>query len=295
MPLVDGCIPIRETILDLLTRRRQSRTLNAGAPLTEDHSNLDPAQELQNLLREILASFVDPNNGNVDYRALRASPAYAMFRACLGRLRTFDPSTLTTREEQLAFWINLYNTLIVDGVIALEVKRSITERWAGFAFLREAAYIVNGQRVSCDDIEHGILRGNRGHPFLVGRQFRASDPRRAWVIQPPEARIHFALNCASRSCPPIRVYSADKLNEQLDMATRNFLADDVNILTAEKEIHLSAIFKWFAGDFGGREGTIEFLSRHLPNAAVLASIEKRRGQIVFRYKPYDWRLNGKSV
>lgn len=291
MSFIDFIIPIRETALDWITGIRSSRPLNANVQSTAGRSGIDPAAELQKLLQEILAAFADEEGRSVDYRALQASPAFGKFRACVGRLRTFDPSTLSTREEQLAFWINLYNTLIVNGVIALEVKRSIAERWAGIAFLRQAAYQVGGQRMSCDDIEHGILRGNRGHPFFAGRQFHASDPRRAWVVEPPDARIHFALNCASRSCPPIRVYSAEKLNEQLDMATRNYLAHEAQVKPEENALHLSSIFQWFAGDFGGRVGTLDFLLAHLPYGKPKDWLSRNGRTVRLRFSPYDWRLN----
>lgn len=294
-PLSDFIIPIREAALDWITGVKQNRILNAEAQSAASHSILDPAAELQKLLQEILAAFTDEEGRSVDYRVLQASPAFAEFRECVGRLRNFDPSTLSTREERLAFWINLYNTLIVDGVIALGVKRSIAERWAGIAFLRQAAYLVGGRRMSCDDIEHGILRGNRGHPFFAGRQFRASDPRRAWVVEPPDPRVHFALNCASRSCPPIRVYSAEKLNEQLDMATRNFLANEARVLPGKKEINLSAIFNWFSADFGKREGVINFLLSHLTNEPEREWLRQNRGKVILRTIRYDWRLNGQTA
>ena len=295
MPFSDLIISVRERMLDLITGAQSNQTLNTSTTITDMRANLDPAADLQALLQNVLAAFVDPLDGSVDYAALRIGDDYAVFRACVAQLQTFDPPTLSSREEKLAFWINLYNTLIVDAVIALDVKRSIAERWAGVAFLRQAAYIVGGQRMSCDDIEHGILRGNRGHPFFAGRQFREDDPRRDWVIQPPDARVHFALNCASRSCPPIRVYAPGQLEEQLDLAARHFIAHEVNVSPAEKEIHLSAIFNWFSGDFGKREGVIELLLSHLTNKTDFEWLKHNREKVHLHYTRYDWRLNGNSA
>jgi hypothetical protein len=229
----------------------------------------------------------------VDYAALRVNPIYEDFRHCTAKLRTFDPSALLDRNTGLAFWINLYNTLVLDAVIALGVRRSVMEQRAGLTFFRQAAYIVGSQRMSCDDIEHGILRANRGHPFYPGMQFQSSDPRLKWVIEPFDVRVHFALNCASRSCPPIRAYSQENLDSQLELATRSYLAADVQILPAENVLYLSSIFKWFAADFGGRDGIIDFILSHLPDEAGQTWLSKQRDRVALRYKPYDWTLNGK--
>jgi hypothetical protein len=176
-----------------------------------------------------------------------------------------DLSTLVSRDARLAFWINLYNALVIDAVVAFGIGRSVSEGWAGhLAFFRRAAYVVSGFRFSCDDIEHGILRGNRGHPFIPGPQFDPSDTRMAFMVRPPDVRVHFALNCASRSCTPIGVYSADQIDAQLELATRSFIVSDTSLDRRQHTLTVSRIFRWFAGDFGGRAGVRAFLLRYLP-------------------------------
>lgn len=287
-------ISLREKLLDIVSGVNRGWTLNKVAASNTDSMQDDPAAELADLLHEVLSSGPIDHGESVDYAALRDSPLYGKFRLCTGNLREFDPSTLPDRNARLAFWINLYNTLVLDGVIAFGVRQSVMERRAGITFFRQAAYIVGGQRLSCDDIEHGILRANRGHPFYPGKQFQSSDPRLKWVIEPFDARVHFALNCASRSCPPIRAYSPGKLDSQLDLATRSYLATDVQITPDENTLRLSSIFKWFGADFGGRIGIIEFVLAHLSDQAELEWLLKERDRISLRYKPYDWRLNGKA-
>jgi hypothetical protein len=150
---------------------------------------------------------------------------------------------------------------------------------------------VGGYRISLDDIENGILRGNRGHPFIPGRQFAAADPRLSWMIWPPEPRIHFALNCASRSCPPFQVYTADQIESQLDLAARSFVDVNVKLNPAKQLLVVSSIFHWFKGDFGGQDGIISFIIDHLPYDGRRAWLTKYKDIIRLRYKPYDWRLN----
>jgi hypothetical protein len=201
---------------------------------------------------------------------------------------------MPNRNARLAFWINLYNALVLDGVITLGVRQSVMVRRAGMTFFRQAAYIIGGQRMSCDDIEHGILRANRGHPFFPVRQFSPSDHRLKWVIDPFDARVHFALNCASRSCPPIRAYSPEKLDVHLDLASRSYLAFDIQIIPDMSALRLSSIFKWFARDFGGRDGIIDFILPYLPEKEEFIWLSKERENVSFQYKPYNWSLNSKT-
>lgn len=302
MPFNDCLIALRERLLDLVSGSDRAQTLNPSTLLkagqvaapAADPADGDPAAELIDLLHEVLSSGLVNHGKNVNYAALHTDPFYDDFRSCTGKLRAFNPSALPDRNARLAFWINLYNTLVLDGVIALGIQHSVTERRAGITFFRQAAYIVGGQRMSCDDIEHGILRANRGHPFYPGRQFGSSDPRLEWVIDPFDVRVHFALNCASRSCPPIRAYAAGKIDAQLDMATSSYLASDVQALPKDNALLLSSIFKWFARDFGGRRGIIEFVRSHLSEEAVLPWLSKERDTLSLQYSPYDWSLNSKT-
>jgi hypothetical protein len=289
----DLLISLREKLIDILSGSDRARTLNQVVTPNVHSIDGDPAAELVDLLHEVLSRGLVDDGRKVDYAALR-SCLYNEFRRCTGKLRVFDPSTLPNRNARLAFWINLYNTLVLDGVIALGVQRSVMEGRAGITFFRQAAYIVGGQRMSCDDIEHGILRANRGHPFYPGKHFPSFDRRLKWVIQPLDARIHFALNCASRSCPPIRAYSPENLDSQLELATRSYLAADVQILPEKNRLYLSSIFKWFATDFGGREGVIDFVSTYLADTPERAWLGQKRSRVSVHYKSYDWGLNSKA-
>jgi hypothetical protein len=294
VPLANALISLREKFLDLVSGSDHNWILNPVSSSDTEPMAGDPAAELVDLLHEVFSKGLANHGERVDYAALRASPLYADFRVCTAKLRAFDPAALPDRNSRLAFWINLYNTLALDGVIALGVQRSVMERRGGMNFFRQAAYLVGGQRVSCDDIEHGILRANRGHPLYPGKQFASSDPRLRWVIEPLEARIHFALNCASRSCPPIRVYSREKLDSQLDLATRSYLSAEVEIMPEENTLYLSSIFKWFAKDFGGRDGVIDYVLSRLSETNERTWLIQERDRVFLRYKPYDWSLNSKA-
>jgi hypothetical protein len=284
-------INVREAAIRLLTGARAGEVLND----TRYNGPLLGCTELVASIKRAVNEFKQEafaaDGRQVDYGRLKASAAYQTYRRELTpQLRRLDLSSLETREQQLAFWINLYNALVIDAVITFEVRKSVTERMAGLAFFRWAAYEVGGQRYSCDDIESGILRNNAGNPFIFGPQFRAGDPRLRWLVKPLDPRIHFALNCASRSCPPIGVYAAPHIDAQLDMATRNFVHADTEIDKATNTLTVSSIYNWYKDDFGGSEGTVRFVQQYLPD-------DERRSwlasgpELHLVHRHYDWALN----
>lgn len=295
----DRLIMFRESVLDLITRTNTWDVLNASKDQVQRIKAADkelPAQ-LKRFMDRAKIDAMDAQGHFVDYDALRNSPIYSEYRnSCSPRLSHFDPQMLTSRKEKLAFWINLYNALVVDGVISRHVIKSVGSNYIELlAFFRGTSYDVAGFRMSCDDIEHGVLRGNRGHPMLPGNHFSASDPRRKWLVDPLDARIHFALNCAGRSCPPIQVYTADDIDAQLDLAARNFVNSDFSINDERNTVHLSAIFGWYKEDFGGREGIIDLLVKYLPDDDRVNWLVDQRNSLRFKYQAYDWGLNSSRL
>jgi hypothetical protein len=285
-------IAIRERILGWLVPPDPSNVLNA-IPLSPNASPpSDLSGELKQAMDRLKSIAMEESGRKVDYAKLRASPAYEEYRQkCSALLQEYQPENLPTISAKRAFWINLYNALLIDAVIALNIQESVTEGKLGIiTFFRRAAYRVDGKRASLEDIEHGILRGNRGHPLLPGPQFASGDPRMAWCL-PLDPRIHFALNCGSRSCPPIQVYSAGSLEAQLDQATKNFVDANVRLDPAKRLLVPSSIFKWFKGDFGGQSGVISFVIGYLPMDERRAWLSKYRNQIRLHYAPYDWGIN----
>jgi hypothetical protein len=189
---------------------------------------------------------------------------------------------LGNRSQQIAFWINLYNALILHGVIHYKVSGSML-RDPGF--FRRVAYDVGGMRFSADDIEHGVLRGNRRHPYLPFPQFAKDDPRLMMSIEDPDPRMHFALVCGARSCPPIASYAGQDLDKQLDQAAAAFINGiGARLDLAKQTLYLSRIFKWYAGDFGRAEGVLRLVDRYFDGPGDIAGAR-------VRYLPYDWSVN----
>jgi hypothetical protein len=159
-------------------------------------------------------------------------------------------------------------------------------------FFRRIGYAIGGMEFTADDIEHGVLRGNHRFPGSFFHPFDAEDPRAAHVIEQPDPRIHFALVCASSSCPPIEVYSADSLDEDLDVSARTFLNTTVQIDREEKRIRLPKVFQWYGDDFGDNETDyIRFVAPYMFRGEDRQFLEKEAQDLVVDYLDYDWRLN----
>ena len=191
----------------------------------------------------------------------------------------------TPRAHRLALWINAYNTLVARGILALEIRRSI---WDVPDFFDRIRLRAGNLVFSLNEIEHGLLRGNRPHPLSTGVPFPIGDARLAHAITPLEPRIHFAISCGARSCPQVRTYDAAGLDEQLDEATRAFINREV--VLEGRTVTGSPIFHWFRADFEEAPGGLAgFLVRYLEDGpARQAILAGGLGEIAWR--PYDWSV-----
>ena len=240
-------------------------------------------------IRRMRDDFYDTGRGGVDYDAIRGSDAFRRYRALTNGLREFDLDILPGDDERLAFWVNLYNTLVVDGIVSLAIEKSVLDHPG---FFRSLHYDIGGRAFSLNDMEHGILRGNRHPPFFPVRPFRRWDPRRWWSIREPDPRVHFALVCGSRSCAPIEYYDPERINDQLDEAARSFVnSSEVLVFPEENRLMLSEIFRWYQGDFGGRSGVVDFITRFLTEGESKDYLLSAEARLSFEYLFYDWDLN----
>ena len=246
-----------------------------------------PAQALLKATRALQSEAIDSQSLRVDYIRLRKSDAYQRFQKVARSLPYYDPKEMGGHRDRIAFWINVYNALILDAVMHYGIHESMLK---DFGVFRRAAYTIAGMRFSADDVEHGVLRGNRRHPYLPFPQFTLDDPRRLAVVDPPDPRIHFALVCGAVSCPPIEFYEGEHLDAQLDLAASAFInGGGTRFEPASNTLWLSQIFRWYQNDFGGQAGVREVIQRHLidPNAKSALQAETAR----IRFMPYDWTVN----
>lgn len=261
------------------------RVLNDGPP-PEAVPASEAARRVKAIANRLKAEAISEDGRAVDYRGLRESPLLAELQSTARLLRHVTPDALASDAERVAFWVNLYNVLTVHGIVALGIRQSVMEVPS---FFSAVAYRVGEHRFTLDEIENGVLRRNGRHPATRRRFFADDDPRLAYSPSTVDARIHFALVCAARGCPPIAHYEAATLDAELDLAARAFVNGDVRVEGGA--IRLSALFRYYPEDFGGEPGLRRFLVEHAdePLANALAQANGARSPLAFRR--YDWTLN----
>mmetsp|Transcript_4884 Transcript_4884/g.21053 ORF Transcript_4884/g.21053 Transcript_4884/m.21053 type:complete len:558 (-) Transcript_4884:247-1920(-) len=188
----------------------------------------------------------DPAAGEIDYAALARSEAFRQYVLSAAELQAVEISSLDS-EERLAFFVNIYNALCLHGHVLYGAPTNFLKR---MSFFRGMAYRIGGLDYTLDDIEHGILRGNKRPPSLrFMQQLRPSDPKCQHILSRREERIHCVISAGTPSDPPIRILDMENLHEELNDATEEFLEKTVKIDAAKKEVTLPRIFSWYSDDF----------------------------------------------
>jgi hypothetical protein len=237
-----------------------------GAPLLAALWAFPAAAALpaDDLLDELLLRYV--RDGFVDYDGIRADGRLGDY---LSSLSDTGPEVLDEPAARMAFYINAYNALAIHGILS---GYSTDGAWARKRFFKGLKQPIAGQPMSLDMIEHQVLRP-------MG-----------------DARIHFAIVCASLSCPRLspRAFRAESLDSDLEAAARRFINDPTrNRYDPERRrAFLSALFDWFGEDFEGSAGSIQrFLAPYATDASIAALL--REDGFDIRFQPYDWGLNGR--
>ena len=246
------------------------------------------SQEMLKAIRELKARYYT-SYGTVDYDSIKASSEYRRYKGISANLRIFDPTLLKDEREKLAFWINLYNTIVIDGIIANGIKMSVKEVVGFFSRIK---YDIGGYRFSPDDIEHGILRANRRRPSRPWKQLSRLNFKSRFALRSLDPRIHLALVCGSRSCAPITYYTPEGIYSELELAAKNFVnSSEVIVIPEERRMLISQIFKWYEIDFGGISGVLNFVRKYILDDDKRTFLESGDTDIRIDYLYYDWNLN----
>jgi len=205
------------------------------------------------------------NQGVVDYPAISQDQR---FQGYLNYLAVTDPETFDSRDEKLAFWINAYNALSIKGILDGLSPESFFGR---ISFFKTTDHPLAGRGIDLYELERNIII-----PF-------------------GEPRIHFAIVCASASCPVLKseVYRAETLDAQLEDATIHFMnSTEKNQFDSKLRIaKISMIFDWFDKDFEKHAGSVaNYIKNYIKDAEAMRVLSAK--DLYIRHLDYDWSLNG---
>lgn len=241
------------------TKTVQKITVKTSTPITASKTESAPKPEAVVINHSNWNTLLQKNvlkSGLVNYKGFkRDSNALSAY---LNELSANVPTKSWSRNATLAYWINAYNAytvkLIVDNYPTKSIK-NLNDPW-GKKFI-----VLAGKNYSLEGIENEILR------------------------KMDEPRIHFAINCASISCPELlnEAYTEGKLEQQLKAVTKSFINDKSKNTIAAGKIEVSKIFDWFAADFKSKGGVIDFLNDY--------SSTKISDNAQVTFKEYNWNLN----
>ena len=215
---------------------------------------------------KLLEKYVD-EDGNVYYAGFRKDSTN--LNLYLNMLTEHPPDEQSwSDEEQIAYWVNLYNAFTIKLIIQHYPIQSIKDIGSKIQipFINSPWDIkfieINEKKLDLNNVEHSILRKNFNEP-----------------------RIHFAINCASFSCPKLRreAYDADRLEEQLHEQAIEFINDEERNLIFQDKAELSKIFSWFKGDFIKKGTLVSYINLYADNKIT------KKTKISFM--DYDWSLN----
>ncbi|WP_052356609.1 DUF547 domain-containing protein [Faecalimicrobium dakarense] len=165
------------------------------------------------------------------------------------KLKYIDLDKLVDEDAKKAFYINIYNGLVNYFIIKMRLKDFIPK---GKSFFRNQKANIGGYMWSLDDIEHGILRKNKRPLNSFRLLIKDDDPRKKYILDNEDCRIHFALNCGGKSCPAIRAYTSDNINNELNISEEVFINSEIEIDDVNRTIVTSKLFKWYRKDFKNR-------------------------------------------
>jgi len=233
--------------------------------------SLEPLEEPSNSFDKLLKEFVN-KDGIVDYdgisRGIENLNLYLNFIEKVSPIS--NPELFPTKADKMSYWINAYNALVLKTMLDFPMALGIRDISLIEGVFWRKRFVVGGEKMSLNGIEHGILRKEYNDP-----------------------RIHFAINCASISCPPLHnnIFKSNNLDMMLDERARFFLNDPqyIRIDHNNSIIYISKIFRWFKKDFTDQSGTIQnYIYQFLDNQ------DERVLSYRIKYLRYSWLLNSSN-
>ena len=239
-------------------------------PITQTAKKMTDLSSSKNALVKLSQNFIYAAKTNEDaatyMQQLRELPYDSLLK------------TIATDDEKKAFWINLYNAFTYTSLHKNPERYNNRRKFFG-----NKNIIIAGKAFSLDKIEHGILRRSKIKWSLgyLNKIFPGKTEKELRV-DTLDYRLHFALNCGAKSCPPIAFYKPETIHLQLETATMAYLSGEAEYDSTTNVLKLPALLSWFRRDFGGKKKIVALLkTKQLLPPTVKPTIQ---------FKQYDWTL-----
>ncbi|XP_014791123.1 uncharacterized protein LOC106884313 [Octopus bimaculoides] len=273
---------------DLSSSALNAKPISFCKPTTLDKLG----KRLRFQISAIYDSYLSANGKVVDYKSIEDSNEFKQYEKLTLQLQRVQFG-YESDDQKLAFFINIYNALVIHGIIRFGPPTNIVTR---YNFFNKTRYMIGGYSYSLREIENGVLRANETGIGMITKPFQKTDPRLRVAMPEVNPYIHFALVCGASGCPPISIYSAEEVHVQLQQAAELFLESDENLVVdaEKKQVKLSLIFKWYRKDFHNTDkGLLEWIFCVLKKGEKKSNLRKviDEGKVTIVYLPYNWSLN----
>ncbi|RDX58596.1 hypothetical protein CR513_62074, partial [Mucuna pruriens] len=255
---------------------------------SEPKSAAAVCDRLTKIMCAIIESYASEDRRHVDYVAISKSEEFRRYVNMTQDLQRVNLLELS-ENETLAFFLNLYNAMVVHAIIRVGCEEGVINRRSFSDF----QYLIGGHPYSLSTIKNGILRSNRKSPYSLIKPFGSGDRRLENALVKMNPLVNFGLCNGTKSSPKVRFFSPYRVAEELRSAAREFFASDgIEVDLEKRTIHLTPIFKYSA-DFGQERNILKWIINYLDanKAGLLTHLLGDGGHVNISYMTYDWSIN----
>ncbi|KAL1204723.1 hypothetical protein V5N11_017336 [Cardamine amara subsp. amara] len=247
-------------------------------------------QKLFKLMTAILESYSSNDHSRVDYMRISQSEEFRRYLNLAQDLHRLNLVQLST-EEKLAFFLNLYNAMVIHALIRIGREGMMARRF----FFTDFQYVVGGYSYSLSSIRNDILRDRRRLSFPFIRPFMNGNTRQELGLQKLNPLVHFGLCDGTKSSPVMRFFTPQGVEAELKRAAREFFQNGgIEVVLDKRTIHLSRIIKWYKEDFSEEKKMLKWIMSYIDaNKAGLLThlLGDGGGSVNIVYQDYDWSIN----
>ncbi|KAJ7954452.1 Glutaredoxin/DEP/DUF547 domain-containing protein [Quillaja saponaria] len=247
-------------------------------------------QRLTKIMSAILESYASDDRQSLDYFGISNSEEFRRYVNMTQDLHRVNLLELL-ENEKLAFYLNLFNAMVIHAVIRIGCPEGVIDRRS---FFSDFQYLVGGHPYSLNTIKNGILRSNSRKPYTLVKPFGAGDRRLQLALAKLNPLVHFGLCNGTKSSPTVRFFTPQGVEAELRCATREFFQNGgIEVDLEKRTVYLARFIKWFNVDFGQEKEIAKWVLNYLDatKAGLLTHLLGDGGPVNIAYQNYNWSVN----